>query len=514
MLLINEIIRSRYLDSVLLMQISARASRFTGVISTSCMMGTPNNLAILREAGLLSEAGAGASPNDVVVAVKAEDETAMSGALKEIEGMLSSLESRQKADEGYRPRTLHSAADMLDGANLVVISIPGPYVKEEALKALSLGCHLMIFSDNVSLEQERFIKERARERNLLVMGPDCGTAIIQNVALCFANKVRRGSVGIVGAAGTGIQEATCILSRVGAGISHAIGTGGRDLSSAIGGITTLMALDILEKDPATSVVLIISKPPSPDVEEKILERASRLTKPVVINFLRGNPDQARLRKLAVAETLEEGALLSAELAGVKNPANLIPGEDLLERVLAEKARMSSGQKFLRGLYSGGTLCDETQILLSKSLGDVYSNVPLKPSLKLPDSKKSLGNCVIDLGDDEFTVGVPHPMIDYTLRCERLLREAQDPEVALILLDVVLGYGVHPNPAEPLVDAVEKARELARGRHLVFLAALCGLDEDPQNFRRQKEILEKAGVLVAFTNASAARCASAFMETIR
>ncbi len=514
MLLKNMVMKSRYLDSVVLMQISAKAGRLKGVRQSSCMMGTPNNLAILREAGLLSEEGAGASPNDVIVAVKAEDDTALAGALNEIEEMLSSFDGRHGSDENYRPRTLRSAVDMLQGASLAVISLPGPYVKDEALKALSLGCNLMIFSDNVPVDHERFIKEQGRERNLLVMGPDCGTAIIQNVALCFANKVRKGSIGIVGAAGTGIQEAACILSRVGAGISHAIGTGGRDLSSAVGGITTLMALDLLEKDPATSAVLIISKPPSPDVEEIVLERVSDFAKPVVVNFLRGDPVKARHRNLRAAETLEEGALLVAELAGIKNPARFLPEEDIIEKALGRKSRLSPEQVFLRGLYSGGTLCDEAQILLERRIGDIYSNVPLKPEYKLKDSRKSQGNCLLDLGDDEFTVGVPHPMLDFTLRCERIMEEARDPEVAVILMDVVLGYGVHPNPAEPIADAVKKAMESAAGRHIIFLAALCGLDGDPQDYQKQKGILEEAGILVACTNASAVRCASAVMGGIR
>lgn len=513
MALKNIVIKNRYLDSVVLMQLSSRAAGLPGVKQASAMMGSGNNKTLLADAGLLAAGSEAAGADDIILAVETLNPEDLDAVLQAMTDLLSGADSRAQAASAYSPKTLSAGVTALQGANLVLISLPGIYVKPEALKALDLGCHLMIFSDNVPLEDELEIKRKGAQAGLLVMGPDCGTAIINGRALGFANRVKRGAIGIVGAAGTGIQEASVILSRMGAGISQAIGTGGRDLKSAIGGITMLTGMEYLSRDPATQVILIISKPPAPEVEERILARAAKISKPVVINFLGGDMHKAGASGLKAAATLEQGALEAAKLAGYA------PLPDAAEQawqagLLQAAKRLAPEQKYLRGLFSGGTLCQEAQLILSATLAPLYSNIPQQPEWKLPDSKVSRGHTLVDLGEDEFTVGVPHPMIDYTLRCKRILAEARDPEVAVILLDVVLGYGSHPDPAQPLIAALNEVKSRNPGREIIWLASICGLPEDPQDYGRQRQALQAAGVFIAPSNAAAARGAAALLSALR
>jgi succinyl-CoA synthetase alpha subunit len=402
------------------------------------------------------------------------------------------------------PHTLFSGLAILPDANLVLVSTPGLYAAAEARKALQQGRHVMIFSDNVPLEDEKSLKAMAAARGLLLMGPDCGTAIIGGIPLGFANMVRRGAVGVVGASGTGIQEVTSLIDRYGGGVSHAIGTGSRDLSEEIGGAMTIEGLRALAADPSTQVIVVVSKPPHPDVARHVAAEAQKLTKPVVLCFVGWDLDDLQLgrSKVTAATTLQGAARRAVSLSGV---GLRVPPEDQVD-VRTMTKQMASSQRYVRGLFSGGTFCYEAMLILRASLGKIFSNTPLSPDAGLPDAHHSLENTCLDLGADEFTVGRPHPMIDLSSRAERIVQEAADPEVAVLLLDVVLGYGAHPDPASVLAGAIEAARKKAagEGRSLAVVASICGTHADPQGFDSQRNALLEAGSLVAGSNAAAAR----------
>ena len=499
----HRVLRNLYRDSVTLMQLSSEIGSLEGVSQAFAFMGTPANLDLLRDSGVSIE-GIQAKPNDLVIAVEASGDNAANAALDRAEEQLrKEAPETETAAQPTVPRSIAMGVKELPDANLALISTPGEYAAAEGLKALGKGLHVMMFSDNVSLEDEIRLKLMAHERGLLMMGPDCGTAIINGTPLGFANVVRRGGIGIIGASGTGVQQVTSLIDQWGGGISQAIGTGSRDLNEAVGAITMLDALDALAQDRSTRVIVLISKPPSPRVAEQVLARARQARKPVVIDFI-GSTVRPDAPGIHVVDTLDEAAAEATLLGGGSipelRPRDPSAGQDF---------GFAPGQLYLRGLFSGGTFSYESTLLLQRELGPIYSNTPVRPDLKLADPWKSREHTTVDLGDDEFTRGRPHPMIDYRLRVERMLQEAKDPSVALILLDVVLGYGSHPSPAEVLVPAVERARKAAkRGRrNLVFVASVCGTDRDPQQLSRQQSALERAGVILGRSNAEAARLAA-------
>jgi FdrA protein len=503
----HKLLSNLYRDSVSLMQLSATLAARPGVRHASAVMATEANLELLRAAGLaLGEVAA--RPNDLLIAIEGEDD-ALADAMAAAEAALT--ETRRRAEEGggYRrapPRSIEMALGDLPTASLALISTPGEYAAAEAWKALRLGLHVMLFSDNVALEDEIALKQYAREHDLLVMGPDCGTAIVGGIPLGFANVIRRGDIGAVAASGTGLQQVTCLTDRLGAGISEAIGTGGHDLHARVGGITMLQGLELLAADPATRVIVLISKPPDPQVAARVLETAARAGKAVVVNFLGADPARVQGANLHPARTLEDAARIAVRLVEgeAQERAAVEDGPAILE-----VAPLLPGQRYIRGLYSGGTFCYEALLLLTEAFGRVHSNTPLNPDSTLRDVWRSVGHTVIDLGDDQFTRGRPHPMIDQSLRNERILTEAVDPEVAVILLDVVLGYGAHPDPAAEIAPVIRKAQSLAAqdGRPVVFVGTVCGTAADPQGLARQEAALKEAGVLLADSNAQAVRLAA-------
>jgi FdrA protein len=494
------VFRNLYRDSVSLMQLSAKLGALAGIRQASATMATAGNLELLREAGLTpGEVDAG--PNDLLVALDGEED-ALEGALAAAEAELTRAPAAT-AEGGRRrspPQSLEMGLAELASANLALISTPGDYAAAEALKALRLGLNVMLFSDNVALEDEIALKRYARECDLLVMGPDCGTAIIGGVPLGFANVVRRGDIGAIAASGTGLQQVTCLVDRWGRGISQAIGTGGHDLHASVGGITMLQGLDALAADPATRVIVLISKPPHPEVAERVLDAAGATGKPIVVNFLGAGPEAVRRPNVHPVRTLEDAARLAVALAD----GGAAGAPEATKVDAPDDHRLAPEQKYVRGLYSGGTFCYEALLLLTEVLGPIGSNTPLEPERMLADVWRSERHTVIDLGDDAFTRGRPHPMIDQTLRRERILQEAADPEVAVILFDVVLGYGAHPDPAGELAITLEEARSraAAAGRGLALVASVCGTAGDPQDLRRQEGVLREAGVLLAESNAQA------------
>jgi succinyl-CoA synthetase alpha subunit len=493
---IQRLLPNLYRDSVALMQLSAALAKLPGVEHASAVMATPGNLEFLLQAGLL-DGKIAPRPNDLLVAVRGKSNAALEAALAAALAALDKPPERAAAGGGVARtplRSLQMALAQTSAANLALISVPGDYAGAEAMKALRLGLNVMLFSDNVPLAEEVALKRYAQERDLLVMGPDCGTAIIDGIPLGFANAVRRGAIGVVGASGTGTQQVTSLVHRYGAGISHAIGTGGHDLHRDVGGVTMLQGLKLLARDRDTKAIVLISKPPSPAVAREVIAAARRAGKPVVINFIGTVQAQTGV---FTAGTLEEAALAAVALSKGRKP-----GRATNAAAKVPPLKFKAKQRYIRGLFSGGTFCYEASALL----GNVWSNAPVDPQKTVQDAWKSREHTLIDLGDDVFTRGRPHPMIDHRLRNERLLEEAADPEVAVILLDVVLGYGSHPDPAAEMVPAVLKARK--KNRSIAFVASVCGTDEDPQGLERQETALREAGVLLAESNARAARLAGA------
>jgi len=498
-----------YRDSVTLMQLSSRLAALDGVAQASAVVASPGNLELLRAAGLIEHGGNFAS-NDLVVAIEGEP-NAVEAALEAVPSMLSrGAPACGGARERSAPRSIEMALAEQPGSNLALISTPGAFAAAEARKALALGLNVMMFSDNVDLADEIALKRLAEARGLLLMGPDCGTAIIDGVPLGFANSVRRGAIGTVAASGTGLQQVTCLVDRRGQGISQAIGTGGRDLAADVGGITMLCGLAALGEDPDTRVIVLVSKPPAAAVADRVLDAAARVERPVVVSFLGATLADRPADGVYAAATLDEAAAMAVALAETREPRAPAPGAPAIDPAeAAASGALEPRQRFVRGLFSGGTFCYESLLLLGPACGEVWSNTPVDPTFALDDPWTSRGHTVVDLGDDVFTRGRPHPMIDLALRTERIVAEARDPEVAVVLLDVVLGHGSHPDPAGELAPAIEQARSLAArdGRSIAFVASVCGTEGDAQGLVRQESRLRDAGVLLAESNAAAARVAA-------
>ena len=490
---INEVRRGFYLDSVALMQISANLAALPDVEDAVAMVGTPPNLEVMRQAGLLAAAGEAAGPNDLVVAVRAADVAAAEAALSRARSALE-REIEPARDGDWRPRTLDGALDAMADANLALVSTPGAFAAREARRALDRGLNVMLFSDNVPLEAERALKERAHSLGLLVMGPDCGTAYIAGTPLAFANVVPRGRVGVIAASGTGLQEVAVLLARAGAGISHGIGVGGRDLSDAVGGTSTLDAVDLLASDPGTDHLILVSKPPGVGTARRVLERLATS----------GKHATAVVFGATEIETPPGGPVLVPTLKAAVERATgrpIAPDHDVAAVARREADRIRTGRRVLRGLFCGGTLATEALAVLEAAGIDAAADsaVPARPASNAPHR-------VIDLGADEYTVGRPHPMIDPAPRTEMLREALDDGEVAVVLLDVMLGLGAHPDPARSVCDSVRDAGSDAPA----VVASVCGTGDDPQDHGRQVAMLRAAGVCVAPSNADAAALAAAIL----
>lgn len=505
--IVSTVKKNYYQDSMKLMQISQKLGAIPGVIKASAIMATEANLRMLMDAGLIKEPPNSANANDMIVAIEADSESSAKEAMEKLDSLLAPAMAGIAAKREYK--NFDSALSALPQANLAIISLPGQYAKLEVTKAIERGLHTFLFSDNLTVEEEIELKERARKRGLMVMGPGCGTAIINGAGLGFANVVRRGPVGVIAAAGTGMQEVTSLVHNWGSGISHAIGLGGRDLSEKVGGIMAIEAIKMLQSDESTEVLLLVSKPPSERIAKKVLDVVGQGEKRAVVCFIGEKTKREAGSKILYASTLEQAALEASKL--VKgNGKGLEIAKDGSFKKTAEKLMKSldAKQRYLRGLFSGGTLCYEAQQVLTPILGRIYSNAPLHKENKLEDSNRSKKHTCVDLGEEEFTQGRPHPMIDATQRNERILKEASDPNTAVILLDVVLGYVASSDPAGDLLPAIKEAKKIARnkGRSIAFVAHVCGTEEDPQNLKSQEEKLKSAGVLVLPTNALASRFA--------
>ncbi len=492
-----------YYDSAFLMSLQRSLAGLPGVQDAGVIMGTDANKELLAHINLVSPEVESAKPDDLVIVVRAEDAPTAEAAIGQVDELLT---RRKKTDTGERrPQSLDSAVEMLPDAEWVLVSVAGRYAGTVARNALRQNKHVFLFSDNVPVEEEIALKKIAASKGRLVMGPDCGTAIIRGIGLGFANKVRLGPIGVVAAAGTGLQQVTSRIHQLGGGCSHGIGTGGRDLSEKVGAVTFKMAVEVLARDPETTVITLVSKPPAPKVAEDVLKVALKAGKPVVVCFIGRAPTARRTDNLYFAGSLDEAAEISVELAK--------KGAEPVEEV--NVAAFAPGQKYLRGLFSGGTLAYEAQYILEGYLPKVWANAPLHKENKLPNSLVSQEHSIVDLGEDEFTVGRLHPMMDNELRVRRLIEEANDPSVAVVMLDVVIGYGSHPDPASELAPAVAKAIDIARraGRCLEVVAVVTGTDEDPQNLDSQINQMKAAGTWVSTSNEVVVRRAGSILRAL-
>lgn len=478
--------RGAYRDSLVLMQLQRALEGEPGVVEAAAMMATTANREILSAGDLWPEAAHDVRPDDLLVVVRAEDETSARAALERVDELLAGR-SEALATE-YRYRGLEAALAEHPEARWVVVSVPGAHAAAVAEEALAAGRHVLLFSDGVAVDDEVRLKGRARRRGLLLLGPDCGTAAVGGVGLGFANRWRRGGVGLVGASGTGLQAVGCGLDALGHGISQVLGTGGRDLAAEVGGTATLQALDLLVRDPATAVVVLVSKPPSPAVAGEVLRRASTAGKPVVVCLLGDAAPVPAIGSAHPVRGLDEAVEVAADLV-----SGTVAGQG--EGGPEEGAAPLAGR--IRGLFTGGTLATEVALGLRPWVHPLSTNLGLAGTRPLADPERGAGHAVVDLGSDELTAGRPHPMIDPGLRDRRLEREAEDPEVGLILLDLVLGDGAHPDPAGGLSASVERALATAREqeRELEVVALLVGSENDPQGTAEQADRVRESGVRV-------------------
>jgi len=500
-----------YIDSVSLMSLSTKANQIEGVEQAIIAMGTEMNKEVIRNVGLMTSEVEEAKTSDLMIVVKAENSELCESAFESIEELFTKKNTSTKGTSEVKYSTIKSAAENIPDANLAVIAVNGAYATREARKALENNLHVMMFSDNVSIEDEIELKKLAHEKGLLMMGPDCGTAIIGNVALCFANAVRKGNIGIVGASGTGSQEISVRIHEFGGGITQLIGTGGRDLSEEVGGIMMLDGIKALEEDEATKVIVLISKPPAPSVEEKVLAQIKLCTKPVVVWFVGGDEEKVTKAGGHFAKMSKEAALKAVLLAGAdesklnKRALNL----PLIDEV---RAKLKPEQKYIRGLFSGGTLCDEAMHVAMEKFDNVYSNIQREPEYRLKDVKVSQDHTFIDFGDDQFTQGKPHPMIDPSTRIDRFIQEAKDPSVGVIVMDFVLGFGAHEDPVGAMLPAIIEAKQLAEseGRHLEIIGYILGTELDSQNMEDQVNKLLAAGATHASSSQNAGLLAREFV----
>ncbi|HMK69544.1 MAG TPA: oxidoreductase, partial [Xanthobacteraceae bacterium] len=495
--------KGAYFDSVFLMQVARQIADQPGVYDASAVMGTEPNCRQLASMGYDSRELAAAGANDLVIAVEGEEAAAKAVLLDADRwlhrGTVGSDNARLNLEEA-----LARQAD----ASLVVISVPGDYAAAEARKGLASGLNVFLFSSNVSVEEELALKRDASAKGLIVMGPDCGTALISGAGIGFANAVRRGPIGAVGGTGTGMQEFTCLVHRAGSGISHGIGTGSRDLSDKIGGLSTLTALDAMEMDSQTKVIVLLSKPPGTATTRRLVERLERSGKPIIACLL-GSESKSLTpsgdAKIRTAATIDQAASLALAAVGMVAPAFLRADSNAMRSsAVSEAKKMAGGQRYIRGLFAGGTFCYQSQTIFRDGGLTVHSNSPLEGMRELTDPAQSKEHSLVDMGAETFVAGRPHPMIDPTLRRQRILREAADPEVALLLLDFILGAISSADPVGDLLGAIGAAKEQAQrhGRNLCVAASVCGTEEDEQRLDQQVARLESAGVLVFPTNAQA------------
>ena len=505
---VNVVKRNLFRDSIQLMRLSEDVKKLAGVDDAVVSMGTDTNRRLIKDLGLLGNESRGAGDGDLIIAVRVRGGFDVSDVMASVEQLVMTPPA---SSGGPRTRIYHSVQSALQatrGANLAIVSVPGKQAFEPTMELLRSGVSVHLFSDHVPLDQELKLKRYASSRGLLVMGPGAGTSIVNGVGLGFANSVRRGDVGIVASAGTGIQEVSIMLDRIGLGVSAALGVGGTDVSEQVGGLMMKDCLRLLEKDRGTRIIMIVAKTPKAGVIREVMDNVEKSTsKPVVACFLGLDPPATANARVTYAKTLHSAVHAAARASGgdmeKRFDATISTEFEQLSKAAGSiRAGLGTTRKFARGLYSGGTLAHETLLIFRELIGEAYSNTPLSGEFGLADPNRSRGNSIVDLGDEFFTAGRAHPMIDPTLRKLRIAQEARDSSVALLLLDVVLGYGSSPDPGGALVGAIEDAIGASgkRGPGPVVVAHVCGTETDLQSLTAQSEKLSNAGALLFSSNA--------------
>lgn len=501
-----QIEKNAYHDSVTLMSLSGDVSEQEGVTDAVVSMGTEMNKELLEDVGLLTEDAQSATENDLIIAVKADTADNLNEIMEYVNNQLTSKKSSKDSEKVIT--TFNGAMEALPEANLAIISVPGEYAAREARQALNKDLNVMIFSDNVSIEDEKELKELGIEKELLVMGPDCGTVIINQTGLGFANEIKQGKIGLIAASGTGLQEVSVQIDRMGYGISQAIGTGGRDLHEKIGGLMMLEGLKRLENDSDTEVITLISKPPAKSVQDKILDEIKNISKPVVICFIDGDKETVEQSGGIFASTLIEAARKSVVALDNNVSFDTALNDSDYQWVTQQIDKVEDSQSYIKGLFCGGTLTSEALSILREEVPEIKSNVAKKANEKLDDQSQSDSHLLLDMGADEFTQGKPHPMIEPNLRNERILKEAENANTAVLLLDFEIGYGSHEDPVGESYDTLLKAKNIAEenNRHLSIVAYVCGTANDKQDRNKQEEKLKELGAFVAESNEMASKVA--------
>ena len=505
---VNVVKHGLFRDSIQLMRLSEDVKKLEGVDDAVVSMGTDTNRRLIRDLGLLGNESKTAGDGDLIIAVRVHGGFDVGGVMARVEQLVMTPPA---SSGGPRTRIYHSVQSALEttqGANLAIVSVPGKQAFEPTMELLRSGVNVHLFSDHVPLDQELKLKRYASSKGLLVMGPGAGTTIVNGVGLGFANSVGRGDVGIVASAGTGIQEVAIMLDRIGLGVSAALGVGGTDVSEQVGGLMMKDCLRLLEKDRGTRIIMIVAKTPKAKVIREVMDNVEKSTsKPVVACFLGLDPPKTTDDRVTYAKTLHSAVHAAAHASGGETENQFdaiisIKFEQLSKAAGSIRAGLGTTRKFVRGLYSGGTLAHETLLIFRELIGEAYSNTPLSGEFGLADPNRSRGNSIVDLGDEFFTAGRAHPMIDPTLRKLRFAQEARDSSVALLLLDVVLGYGSSPDPGGALEGVIKDASKGPgkRGRGPVVMAHVCGTETDPQSLTAQSEKLSSAGAHLYPSNA--------------
>ena len=493
------VLKDSYKDSVRLLEATRAIQALDGVDYGWTVMATDTNIDTLRNEGF--EGFGDTTANDLLIALRTSDADTAAAALALAKDTLFSATTGSSDEEMASIGSLRDAIDTLDGANVAIVSVPGPYAALETQKALTAGLDVLLFSDNVDVDQEIELKQRARSLGRLVMGPGAGTAMLAGTGLGFANRVSPGPVGVVAAAGTGAQEVMSLLDRWGIGITHVIGVGGRDLSTEVGGLMAISAIEALEAHEQTEAILFVSKPPAPEVAERLL--GVERSKPMIAAMIGLRQELDGVADgILVCNTLEKGAVLTGEALG--RPIPDLFGETPNE-IATEMMRLDQNRRRLVGLFSGGTLAYEAMTIAAPHIGPIHSNTPLEKEWALPAPDGA--HVCLDLGEEEYTVGRPHPMIDPEARIGWMAEQVDDPSVAVVLIDVVIGDGSHPDPAGLLAPA---ARQIIESGAIV-VAYVLGTHSDPQGFEAQRETLRSVGCIVPETAARAALAASAIVN---
>ncbi len=487
------VIKNRYVDSVTLMGLAVGLTEIEGIIGAESGMGTVQNIDLLKSYSY--SVPADTTKNDLMIAVDAQTEERQNFAFEEAKKRLS-------LGSGTKTKTYTSVDDLPEGKyDVVQISLPGEYAIKEAKKAILKGMDVFMFTADVSLEEERELKEFGRDHGKLVMGPDAGVGLLGGVAMAAGSIVKFGPIGVIGASGSGSQEVACLIEAMGSGVTCVLGTGGRDLKKEVGGVSMKADMKRLEKDEDTKIICLVSMLADREIMEEVLTEADKLTKPVVAVFLGADEELYRGHNVTGTYNLEAAARECVKLATGTEP-KIGWTDSEIEKIAEERvAKLSPEKKYFRGLYTGGTFAEETLMTFCTVAPEIklYTNRDnTKYAKRLETHKMSQDHTLLDMGDLDFTAEAPHTVFDPAQRVQRFKQELANKDVAVIAMDIILGPGVAPDPASCYVPMISAAPDV------IFVCSVCGGEGDPQNKAAIKRMLSGVGAIVADSNYESAR----------